>query len=168
MTDKNSWEYKNGFEFYASSIDDETFDWTNLLECVADKLNNELHDQPTEDCFPMTIGAGNPEREGCGKLGDRIACLLAEEYADNYGHPADTEYNGKFWNDLCEYDVSSVWEGHLAGQTRYDEDEAEVLRLLVALKTALSKITCLRLETEEIEVTLEEIQQHAPELLVVK
>ena len=165
MSDKNSWEYKNSFECYASNVDDESYDWSCLLELVEDKLNNEMHGTPLAECFPMTVGAGDPDTDGCGELGARIANMLAEEYLENYGHPVDSEYSGKFWNDLAGYDVSNMWADHLDGKTNYDKNEAEVLRLLVALKTTLSKIPCLRLEVEEIEVTLDEIQKHAPELL---
>lgn len=165
IIDQNSWKYKNSFDYYASSIDDETYDWTCLLELIEDKLNNEMHSAPVAECFPMTIGAGSLDVDGCKKLGDRISYVLAEEYAEEYGHPEDSEHNGKFWNDLLDHDVTDMWVDYLNRKTTYDENESEVLRLLVDLKAALSKIPCLRLDTEEIEVTLEEIQKHAPELL---
>lgn len=156
MTDKNSWNYKIGFEFYATEVDDETYDFTNLLECVEYKLNNTLSGEPIEDCFPMTIGAGNTEHKNAGHIIDYVVDEITEQYLEECGHPAE---GNTFWHDLKD-------RATRGNESAYTSNQCAILDCLNVLCVLLQKEPCQRLDTEEIEVTLKEIKQHAPELLV--
>lgn len=157
MSNKNSWECKIGFEFYATEVDDETYDFTNLLECVEYKLNNTLHDQPVEDCFPMTIGAGDTTHPNARHIIDYVVDEITEQYLEECGHPAA---ENTFWHDLRDRAITphSIKD--------YTGNQCAIFDCLEVLGRLLEKEPCQQLETEEIVVTLEEIKQHASELLV--